>query len=320
MSNEKTVVVTGPAAAPDRVKILRERYNTLVRAAKEVLKRNVDFGVVPGTDKPVLLKAGAEKLATLFNLRPHFILEEKVEDWEKGFFYYRYRCELRAPDGTFVGDAEGSANSKEKKYRYRYVPEFKATEQEKARAVRKETVRAKNGNLYVRLVLENPDPYDLVNTLQKMAQKRALVGAVLVATGASEFFSQGVDDLEEIGTDNSDGDGGTPQSSSFGPRPWSAAEVVRALQEAAANWDGKAVSAGLFNAALGLMTEAGDRHAFLKQAFGVESSRDLTGGQKSALVQWVKPEKACQTCPWTSKNPHLTKELNRVVETAIEEK
>lgn len=37
------------------------------------------------------------------------------------------------------------------------------------------------------------------NTLQKMAQKRAYVGAILIATGGSEFFTQDVEDMPQFG-------------------------------------------------------------------------------------------------------------------------
>ena len=42
----------------------------------------------------------------------------------------------------------------------------------------------------------NPDGADVVNTIQKMAQKRALVAATLIATSASEFFTQDVEDAD----------------------------------------------------------------------------------------------------------------------------
>ena len=41
----------------------------------------------------------------------------------------------------------------------------------------------------------NPDIADQVNTIQKMSQKRSLVGAVLLAVNASEFFTQDVEDM-----------------------------------------------------------------------------------------------------------------------------
>ena len=47
------------------------------------------------------------------------------------------------------------------------------------------------------LVLENDDPFSLVNTLQKMAQKRALIGATLHATRASGYFTLDIEDIVE---------------------------------------------------------------------------------------------------------------------------
>lgn len=44
--------------------------------------------------------------------------------------------------------------------------------------------------------IQNEDILGLQNTIMKMAQKRAFVGAVLMATGASEFFTQDVEDME----------------------------------------------------------------------------------------------------------------------------
>lgn len=44
--------------------------------------------------------------------------------------------------------------------------------------------------------IANPDVLGLKNTMMKMAQKRAFVGAILMATGASEFYTQDVEDME----------------------------------------------------------------------------------------------------------------------------
>jgi len=44
--------------------------------------------------------------------------------------------------------------------------------------------------------IANPDVMGLKNTMMKMAQKRAFVGAILMATGASEFYTQDVEDME----------------------------------------------------------------------------------------------------------------------------
>ena len=60
------------------------RYNTIVSFVRQVMKDGVDYGTVPGTDKPTLLKPGAEKLTTLFGLTPQFPIVREVEDWDGG--------------------------------------------------------------------------------------------------------------------------------------------------------------------------------------------------------------------------------------------
>ena len=132
-------------------------YRTMVAFVQSQMQRDIDYGVIPGTKKPTLLKAGAEKLCRLFSLRPHIQLLDSVVDFDKPLFYFHYRCSLYR-GVEMVGEADGCCNSKEKKY-----------DSQKYRI------------------------YDLTNTICKIAQKRALVAAVLNSCGASEFFTQ---DLE----------------------------------------------------------------------------------------------------------------------------
>jgi hypothetical protein len=44
----------------------------------------------------------------------------------------------------------------------------------------------------------NEDIYSQVNTILKMAEKRALVAATLVTVNASDFFTQDMEDLVEV--------------------------------------------------------------------------------------------------------------------------
>ena len=75
-----------------------ERFNLLVEFVRTVMRKDIDFGIIPGTSKPTLLKPGSEKLCTLFGLTSRFQLIEKVEDWTgnehngEPFFFYVYRC------------------------------------------------------------------------------------------------------------------------------------------------------------------------------------------------------------------------------------
>ena len=58
------------------------------------LERGNDFGVIPGTKKPSLYKAGAEKICMSLGLSQQYELVSHIEDPENGFFSYTVRCAL----------------------------------------------------------------------------------------------------------------------------------------------------------------------------------------------------------------------------------
>ncbi|HEX8680723.1 MAG TPA: hypothetical protein VF707_00315, partial [Ardenticatenaceae bacterium] len=102
-----------------------ERYNAVVAyVSSNLMKKDVDYGVIPGTPKPTLLKPGAEKLCTFFGLASRFQILASIEDWMgeqhdgEPFFYYLYRCQLWRGD-LLIAEGDGSCNSWEKKYRWR---------------------------------------------------------------------------------------------------------------------------------------------------------------------------------------------------------
>jgi hypothetical protein len=106
------------------------RKTMLNQFISDVLKEGIDgdYGKIPGTAKPTLLKPGAEKLCSIFGLSPRYVSDETVEDFTgehhggEPFFYYRYRCQLYKGD-RFLGEAIGSSNSWEEKHRWRWVKE-----------------------------------------------------------------------------------------------------------------------------------------------------------------------------------------------------
>lgn len=189
--------VPSPVITPEDAKRNLERLDEI---KEDILRKGVDYNTIPGTPKPTLLKPGAERLLQFFGLGHRVQCVEKVEDWEKGFFYYRYKVSVVKTYPTYeiiVAECEGSANSKESRYAYRWIPEFRLKEQgiTSTDGLEYRTKKGRYGT-YKEYKVPNPDPYSLVNTLQKMAIKRALVGAALQATGTSEFFTQDVEDIE----------------------------------------------------------------------------------------------------------------------------
>ncbi len=188
----------------------------LIEAQKEThqliadaLEKDRDYGKIPGTNKPTLLKPGAERLNLAFGVYPDYMVTEQETDhdkevtWKKrkwawgekrgekiwseesgtslGFYRYVVRCELkrRATD-EMVGVGIGSASTLESRYVDR--------------------------------------PRELENTVLKMAQKRALVAATLNAYALSDRFTQ---DMEDAPQDDNKPDKpaqqrSAPQSSSSG--------------------------------------------------------------------------------------------------------
>jgi hypothetical protein len=225
----------------------KQRYDLFQNFVHDILKKDHDFGEIPGTKKPTLLKAGAEKLGAFFGIRPVFVLQESVNDWTgkdhgEPFFFREYKCQGYR-NGELIGEGVGSCNSWEKKYRYRWmnelevpasidksklefmdgaVSEFKfaveksettgkygkpasywkqfkdAIDNNTAKEITRKTKSGEmaaweiGGKLYA---VPNHDPADQVNTIDKMAQKRALVAMILIATNASDYFTQDMEDF-----------------------------------------------------------------------------------------------------------------------------
>lgn len=52
---------------------------------QENLKSGQDFGLIPGTNKPTLLKPGAEKIQMLFGVTSEYEEIERIQDYDNGF-------------------------------------------------------------------------------------------------------------------------------------------------------------------------------------------------------------------------------------------
>lgn len=168
------------AMPPFGVTEIRQRIQAVQEVMRGVMKEGTHFGTIPGTPKPSLWKAGAEVLCLTFRLAP--ILESRVvaDDLEcewpynatkrdgsvvqgicVGFFEVEATCTISNLNGEPLSRCSARCNNREGKYRSMSL-------------------------------------YEIRNTVLKMAEKRAFVSAVLMATGASDIFTQDLDDLPEL--------------------------------------------------------------------------------------------------------------------------
>lgn len=165
-------------AKPASLTAKGKNYKLNVNGVETLLRRDVDFGVIPNTTRPSLFKSGAEKIAMGYGLLQHYDVVSCVENWdgESPFFMYTVRCDLcKIVDGKeyIFSTAYGSANTREKR----------------------------NGR---------NDAFNSANSTLKMAQKRALTSATIAVSGLSSAFTMDIEDMgfnkqvENLQVDNTD--------------------------------------------------------------------------------------------------------------------
>jgi hypothetical protein len=193
------------ASAGDLIAAQKETHE-LIRSA---LEKGRDYGEIPGTDKPTLLKPGAERINLAFGVYPRYSVAEQEVDhiveipwkkrkwrwgekrgekiWEElsgtslGLYRYVVKCELvLRGSGDVVGEGIGSCSTLESKYIDR--------------------------------------PRDLENTVLKMAQKRAFVAATLNAYALSDRFTQDMEDVDS-GPSDDQKPAATPVAAKPAPSP-----------------------------------------------------------------------------------------------------
>lgn len=162
----------------DAVDAAAKQIGLLKRFVNSCLADGVDYGhAYDGAPKPTLLQPGAEKLRGVFCLSTD--MQKIGEEYNAGdnYYYVAYRCTVSNRNGQILCSVEGSANSQEKKWSYLRVQ-------------------------------------DCRNTVSKIAQKRAFVGAIDRATNASQFFTNDIEDIQDAAAlgaipkhDDQDGNG-----------------------------------------------------------------------------------------------------------------
>ncbi|HEX4455690.1 MAG TPA: hypothetical protein VH143_32740 [Kofleriaceae bacterium] len=217
-TNDTQALVRGEAhdelIRPTPILALKERRAHIVEVMRELLIEGHHFGRIPNTgDKQVLLLAGAQMLAASVGLGPQYEIERI--DLANTHREYQVLCTLNnIATGVAVGQGVGSCSTMESRYRWRKgersCPECGAAAIIKGKSdygggwlcfSKKGGCGTKwpdgAAEIESQLVgrVENSDIADTFNTVLKMAKKRAFVDAVLTTLGASDLFTQDLEDL-----------------------------------------------------------------------------------------------------------------------------
>ena len=224
-------------------------------AMRRAMHDGEHYGVIPGTQKPTLLKPGAEKLCLLFRLAPSYDVTRREMDGSH--IEYEVACQLRhITSDSLIASGVGLCTTMETRYRWRKGAHACPHCAESAIIKGKEEFGGgwlcwkKKGGCGAKFgddafdmadlkPVENPDLPDTYNTVLKMAKKRAMVDAVLTATAASDLFTQYMEDratVPHVGT--------TPRPETIPqPKPVTVTEPSPVVTDASPPGDGQDMAA-----------------------------------------------------------------------------
>lgn len=201
------------------------QINEVQAVFKEVMKLDEHYGVIPGTKKPSLLQPGAQLLANMYQYRDEdIIFVDKTEEWKTPvtdssfpLFAYTVKVVFRDREGRIIATGIGECNSYESRYRWR-------DESLKCPVCGQTTIikgkdeygggwicfkkkggcgqKYKDGDPTIEKQPRGKKPndaiFDQVNTLIKMAKKRAYVNGIIGATRTAGIFTQDMEDFATI--------------------------------------------------------------------------------------------------------------------------
>jgi hypothetical protein len=194
--SDQNIVVSNQPQPPMKADEIKAQIQVIQQVMRSVMKKDVHYGVISGTDKPTLYKPGSEILLTTFRLS----VDPEIEDLSTPD-EIRYRVKARGihmATGGIVGVGVGEASTHEEKYKWRFASELEwHNTPEDRRRIKYgwKWGQAKGEKVDTQTKQVRTNPSDLANTVLKMAKKRAQIDLCLTALAASDVFEQDLEDL-----------------------------------------------------------------------------------------------------------------------------
>lgn len=144
-------------APKTELKARRNNYELTIGGFTDLLVRDVDFGKIPKTTKPILFKSGAEKILLGFGLYYNTEVTDSYKDFKNGLFYYEVKATAYDQSGRIVRTGVGCCNTNESGF-------------------------------------GTSTSYNSANNALKKAKKRAVVDLALTLGALSDAFTQDLED------------------------------------------------------------------------------------------------------------------------------
>lgn len=189
MNENNTPVNVGQLLRPIApIADLMSAHGELTEVIQKCMKDGLDFGKIPGTQRETLFKPGAERLLFAFGLYCDFEILDQDVDHDRCFLVKR-----KVWRNAHRGDKEFTWKEEEVCGLYRFVS--------KCRLINRKTGEVVGTGTGICSTLESKysdRPRECENTVLKMADKRAMIAAVLITFGLSERFTQDEGDPETV--------------------------------------------------------------------------------------------------------------------------
>lgn len=205
-----------PTVSAQAIAETKQQIGLLQEMARDILKRGIDYGRVPGTPQDSLWDPGASTITSAFNCFPgdRRILSLR-DDSDKIAAVVEVPLISRAT-GKVMAAGVGAASTLEAKYKYRWVKAGEARQlgydEEALKSLR---TRIDKTTDEVEYRIPNPEHGELLNAILKMASKRAEVDAAESLPGVASV-------LRQLFGGQSAGGGPGSDRSAYSPSPlWS---------------------------------------------------------------------------------------------------
>lgn len=289
------------------VAVMKEQVQIIQQVLESVMKKGVHYDEIPGTGKwekingkwdyvpgkPVLLKAGVEKINMVCRIGSEPEIDREFDGFDTHFHIRCRMFDIRT--GNTLGYGVGEGSTSESKYAWRKAvcdEEFEATLETRRRIhwqkKSSDDKDKKEQPTFEAVKQVRQNPADIINTVLKMAVKRAEVDGCRKVTACSDVFDQDLDEShirDAVGVD-------TPPKQPTYQRP------EKKEPEAASPAGNAPASNGLISDAQRKRAYAiakqdrglsDDEFAFICfDVAGVNSSKDITRDKYDAVIAAIQ--------------------------------
>lgn len=194
MPGQEVLVTEGtrmPQVTPESIQETVQSIALLQGMVRETLIRDIDYGRIPGTPQDSLWDPGASMIIGSFSCYCGHRRIINLEDSDGKIAVCLEVPVISRKLQQEVGSGVGAASTLETKYKYRWVANPKEWGYDEAAVATFKTKKGReNGRETMLYRIPNPEHSELLNTIIKMASKRAEVDAAEALPGVSSVLRQ----------------------------------------------------------------------------------------------------------------------------------